>query len=95
MRRAMIMAMKSDGGIDAAEQAFVQAEFRAPLDAGAIDLEVPRGLGQQVYAMSVMGVYLDNQREAQYLHDLASAIGIAPRGINKIHDHFGLPRIYA
>ncbi|WP_235862151.1 DUF533 domain-containing protein [Roseovarius litorisediminis] len=110
MLRAMIQAMKSDGEIDRAEeqkllgrlgdvsheeQAFVQAEMRKPVDVQKLAREVPRGLEKQVYAMSVMGIDLDSQNEARYLHDLATALGIQKQAINLIHDQLGVPRIYA
>ena len=110
MLRAMIMAMKSDGQIDAGEhqklmgrlgdvsreeQAFVENELRQPVDANAIARDVPRGLEAQVYAMSVMGIDLDNQNEAKYLHELAQAMGVEPSDVNDIHDQMGVPHIYA
>ncbi|MFK7937773.1 MAG: DUF533 domain-containing protein [Roseovarius sp.] len=110
MLRAMIMAMKSDGEIDAAEEEklmgrlgdvsaeerdFVMNEMRQPVDAQSIAQDTPRGLEQQVYAMSVMGIDLDNQNEAKYLHSLAQAMGIEPGEVNAIHQHLGVPSIYA
>jgi len=110
MLRAMIQAMKSDGEIDKAEeqkllgrlgdvsreeQAFVQGEMRKPVDVQGLAREVPRGLEQQVYAMSVMGIDLDNRNEAQYLHDLATALGIQKQSVNHIHDQMGVPKIYS
>ncbi len=110
MLRAMIQAMKSDGEIDAAEQAklldrlgdvsaeeraFVQAEMQRRIDVQELAREVPQGLEQQVYAMSLMGIDLDHQKEAQYLHQLASAMGVAPEAANQIHDQFGAQRIYS
>ncbi len=110
MLRAMIMAMKSDGEIDQAEEqkllgrlgdvsaeerAFVQNEMRQPVDPQSIANDTPRGLEQQVYAMSVMGIDLDNQNEAKYLHALAQAMGIEPAQVNAIHEHMGVPSIYA
>ena len=48
----------------------------------------------QVYAMSIMGIDLDNRNEAQYLHDLATELGIDKRGVNHIHAQLGVPSIY-
>lgn len=109
MLRAMIMAAKSDGKFDASEQdklvgnlgevsaeerAFVQNEMRAPVDPRSLANQTPNGMEQQVYAMSVMGIDLDNQNEAQYLHGLATELELQPNVINAIHDQFGAPRIY-
>lgn len=110
MLRAMIQAMKSDGEIDQAEQAklldrlgdvspeeraFVQNEMQQRIDIDDLARDVPRGLEQQVYAMSLMGIDLDNQKEAQYLHQLARAMNITPDMANHIHDQLGAQRIYA
>lgn len=109
MLRAMIQAMKSDGQIDAPEQerllgrlgdvseqerAFVQAEMQKPVDAAALAREVPRGLEQQIYAMSVMGIDLDSQPEAQYLHSLAQAMGLDAGAVNTVHAELGVPSLY-
>lgn len=110
MLRAMIQAMKSDGEIDNAEkekllsrlgdvsheeQVFVQNEMQAPMDVEGLARSVPRGLEQQVYAMSIMGIDLDSQKEAQYLHSLASALNLGPEVANNIHDQLGVQRIYS
>lgn len=110
MLSAMIQAAKSDGKIDAAEEqkllgrlgdvspeerAFVQAEMQKPVDVDALAREVPRGLEAQVYAMSVMGIDLDSQAEAQYLHALASALGVDQTGVNHIHEQLGVQPLYS
>ena len=78
MLAAMIQAAKSDGtfddaekekllgqlgDVDAEEAAFVQAQMQAPVDIDNLVANTPDGLGQQVYAMSVMGIDLDTQDE--------------------------------
>ena len=65
------------------------------IDINDLARDVPRGLEQQVYAMSLMGIDLDNQKEAQYLHQLARAMNITPDMANHIHDQIGAQRIYA
>ncbi|MFD0917548.1 DUF533 domain-containing protein [Pseudahrensia aquimaris] len=110
MLRAMIQAAKSDGHIDEEEKArllenldevseaerrFVQAEMAAPIDIDGLVAQVPAGLEQQVYAMSLAGIRLDDQAEAQYLHSLAQGLGIEPQVANAIHDQLEQPRIYS
>ena len=110
MLRAMIQAAKSDGKIDRGEREklmenlgevsreekrFVEQEFARPIDIADLARQVPRGLEQQVYLMSVMGIDLDNRTEAQYLHDLATEMGVSRDEVNGIHDHLGVPRIYS
>ncbi|NNE86898.1 MAG: tellurite resistance TerB family protein [Silicimonas sp.] len=109
MLKAMIQAAKSDGKFDQAEQAklidqlgdisaeerdFVQAEMRAPVDIHDLAHQVPQGLERQVYAMSLMGIDLDNRQEAQYLHDLAQEFRMDKDAVDRIHAKMGVPSIY-
>ncbi len=109
MLRAMIQAAKSDGKFDdeeqrklmanlgdisAEERDFVNRELRVPVDAKSLARDVPRGLEQQVYAMSLVGIDLDNRNEAQYLHDLATEFRMDRDTVNSIHAQLGVPSIY-
>ena len=108
--RAMINAAKSDGNIDQSEQEkvlaklgditqdeinFVKREFAAPLDVKAFARSIPRGMGQQIYAVSLMAIDLDKNAEAQYLANLAQGLGISTQMANQMHDKFGVPKIFA
>lgn len=110
MLKAMIQAAKSDGRIDAeeerkllgnlgdvspAERRFVEAELRAPINVAGLANQVPRGLGPQVYTMSLMAIDLDNRNEAEYLHKLAVALGLDRAQVNRIHARLGAPALYA
>lgn len=111
MIRAMLMAARSDGDIDASEKetlmatigadasaddmAFVKEAMGAPVSAATLAADTPQGLETQVYSMSVMSITPDNQAEAKYLHELATALGIGQATANEIHDSFGVPRLYA
>lgn len=109
MLRAMIQAAKSDGKFDQAEQEkllgklgdvssserqFVNSELNKPIDVEGLANDVPHGLETQVYAMSVMGIDLDNRNEAQYLDQLAGSLGIDERTVNAIHAQIGAPALY-
>jgi len=109
MLSAMIQAAKSDGVVDeeerkklldnlgdvsAEERAFVNNELNRPVDAAHLASHVPSGMEQQVYLMSVMGINLDNQKEAQYLHDLATHLKMGKAQVNAVHDHLGVPKLY-
>ncbi|UWR27846.1 tellurite resistance TerB family protein [Sulfitobacter sp. S223] len=109
MLSAMIQAAKSDGtfddaekekllgqlgDVDAEEAAFVQAQLSAPIDIDGLVANTPDGMGQQVYAMSVVAIDLDTQDEAQYLHKLASAFGLQPAKVNDIHAQLGVASLY-
>ncbi len=108
--KAMIQAAKCDGQIDATEQeklmthlgevsaaerSFVETALAAPVDVEGLARAVPEGLEAQTYTMSLMAIDLDSQTEAQYLHELAQALGLDPATVNHIHDQIGAPKLYA
>lgn len=108
--RAMINAAKSDGSIDEAEQEkiigklgdvsqaeadFVRSEFRAPLDVDGFVRSIPRGMEQQIYAVSLMAIDLDSNKEAHYLDALAKGLGIDQNLANQIHEQLGAPAMYS
>ena len=108
--RAMINAAKSDGSIDEAEQEkvvgklgdvtqaeadFVRNEFRQALDVNSFVRSIPRGMEQQIYAVSLMAIDLDNNKEAHYLDSLAKGLSIEPQLANQIHQQLGAPVIYS
>lgn len=109
MLSAMIQAAKADGRFDAAEQKkimdklgdvsdaernFVNGELQKPMDVQGLAAKVPNGLQPQVYMMSVLGIDLDSNEEAQYLHQLATALGLNKQTVNMIHDKMGVAKIY-
>ncbi len=108
--RAMINAAKSDGNIDQAEQDkviaklgditqeeanFVRSEFAAPLDVKSFVNSIPRGMEQQIYAVSLMAIDLDKNSEAHYLAELAKGLNIQPAIANNLHERLGAPKIFA
>lgn len=110
MLRAMIQAAKSDGKLDDGEQeklmgqlggdiddgeaAFLRTEMQRPVDVNALVADVPRGMGPQVYAMSLLAIDLDSQTEAQYLHSLAQGLGMDAASVNDVHAQLGVPSLY-
>ena len=110
MIRAMVNAAKSDGRIDEAEQQniisklgddvsqdeinFLKQEFAAPLDVSGFAASVPRGLEQQIYALSLTSIELDTQKEAQYLGQLAQGLKIDGNTCNQIHEQLNAPKIF-
>ncbi len=111
MLRAMIMAAKSDGGIDKAEQAkiletigddadaedraFIQKQLKAEVDPEALATEVPEAQKMQVYSASLMTIRVDTQDEAQYLDRLAKAMGLDEAAVNLLHMQMGMQPLYA
>ena len=108
--RAMVNAAKSDGRVDQSEQDnivsklgaevsedeinFLKQEFAAPLDVAGFARSVPKGLEQQVYFLSLTSIDLDTQKEAEYLGQLAQAMGLDPNTCNELHDQVKAPRIF-
>jgi hypothetical protein len=107
--RAMIQAVKCDGELDETEKrklmdqmgeasreevAFVNAELQRPVDVDGLARQVPNGMEEQVYIVSLMGIDLDNQREASYLAALAKALELSPQEVNGLHDRMGAPRMF-
>ncbi len=107
--RAMINAAKSDGHVDDQEQqnivqrvgdvgeeeaAFLQSELAAPLDVDGFVRSIPRGMEQEVYAMSLMGIQLDESAEAEYLFQLAQGLDLDAETCNNIHRELGAPEIF-
>ena len=109
MLRAMTQAARADGDLDAGEKSklteilsdsdaqtmeVLQDILSSEVSASQLASDTPEGLETQVYTMSVNAITPDNQAEAQYLHDLASGLGIQPGTVNAIHDSLGAPRLY-
>jgi len=109
MLRAMLQAAKCDGRIDEGEKTrlievlqqasredveFVNRELSSPVDVQALIKQVPRGLESQIYAVSLMGIDLDSQKEAEYLGALASGLGMGAREANAIHAKLGIPALF-
>lgn len=107
--RAMINAAKADGKIDseevdnivgrlgdvdAQEKAFLEAEFKAPIDIEAFCAEVPEELNEEVYAFSAMGMRLDTDQEARYLGAVAQGLKLDPNVCNQIHQKLGIQQIF-
>ncbi len=107
--KAMITAAKSDGEFDQEEQKkilehlgdvteeeiqFVRQEMQSPFDPDGLIASVPADMGQQVYMMSVLGITLDSQVEAQYLDRLAKGLRLDANQVNGIHAQLGVPALY-
>lgn len=110
MLKAMLQAAKSDGKIDEQEKQrllgqvgdlgeeekqFIREQMAAPVDAAGLAREVPKGMEEQVYLMSLMAIDFDNEREAQYLHALAEGMGLDQQKVNAIHQQVGVQNLYS
>lgn len=108
MIRAMIMAAKADGALDAterarlmdavadapeAEAAFVEQEIAAHRSLHELLVDVPRGLEEKVYIASVLAISVDTDAERQYLRKLADGLGLTAPELAQIHQHLNLPAL--
>jgi uncharacterized membrane protein YebE (DUF533 family) len=110
MLKAMVQAAMADGKLDEAESAklmqhlgdatedelaFVSGLMDQPIDITGLAADVPDGMEEQVYLVSAMAIDLDSRVEAQYLHDLATALGLSQPMVNDIHRQANIPLLYA
>lgn len=108
MIRAMIMAAKSDGEIDAEERtkildtlsdaseeeiAFVQAELDAAVDPMALAQEAGSSAATQVYSAALMAISVDTDAEKTFLSTLAQALQIDAAKQTEIHTAMGKPAL--
>ncbi|SLN21078.1 DUF533 domain-containing protein [Ruegeria meonggei] len=107
MLRAMIQAAKSDGELDEQEKktilgtlgddvseeerAFVLEQLEAPIDVMGLAADSVGPLKTQIYATSLAAIRVDNQQEASYLNQLATALGLSSAERDQIHTYMGVP----
>ena len=99
--KAMVNAAKSDGTIDGdeqkkimefmgdmskVEQMFVEHEMSQSLELDKFLKEVPQGMEQQVYYMSLFAIDLDVAAERAYLEQLAKGLKLSDEDVNDIHE---------
>ncbi len=107
--RAMIFASKADGQVsedeqrkiidqlgDASNEAiqFLRSEFAKAQDVKDFCWSVPLGVEQQVYTMALLTLNLDNQREVEFLCELAHGLRLSPQICNQIHQRNGVQSIF-
>lgn len=82
------------GRLSQQERQFLEYEFSRPIDTRAFAREVPHGLEDEVYAISLTAIDLDTNREARYLHDLAHELELSHDQVNYIHNQVGAPPLF-
>jgi uncharacterized membrane protein YebE (DUF533 family) len=107
--RAMVSAAKSDGQITKDEQQkilkqlghadqasinFLREEFAKPVNVRELVWDIPRGMEEQAYTVSLIAMELNEQKEAEYLADLRQGLRMDPVRCNEIHRSFGAPAIF-
>lgn len=99
--KAMVNASKVDGEVDdlekekilefmgnmsKVEQMFVEQELQKKIDMEAFLKEIPKGMEQQVYYMSLFAIDLDNEAEREYLEMLSDKLNLSYPTVNSIHE---------
>jgi uncharacterized membrane protein YebE (DUF533 family) len=72
----------------------LRRELQSPLDINGFIRRVPRGMEQEVYTVSLMGMQLDEPSAASYLAQLADGLGLSADACNRIHREIGVPEIF-
>ncbi|WP_299640185.1 DUF533 domain-containing protein [uncultured Ruegeria sp.] len=109
MLRGMIQAAKADGELDEQEKeiilgelgddisdeerAFVQEQLSAPIDVMGLAADSGAPFKTQIYAASLAAIRLDNAREASYLRQLSTALGLSDAERDQIHTYMGAPTL--
>ena len=99
--KAMVNAAKADGEVDEleqkkimefmgdmskVEQMFVEHELRKILNVEEFLKEIPKGMEQQVYYMSLFAIDLDNESERAYLEMLSDKLNLTYTMVDSIHE---------
>ena len=107
--RAMICAAQSDGRISETEQneilqrlsnpsqqaiEFLRREFQRSTTARDFAWDVPIGLEEKVYTMSLAAIDVDTRGEMQYLRELAHGLRLSAEDCNQIHRQFGVRELH-
>jgi len=72
----------------------LREELRRTVNVRDLAWSVPRGLEEQAYTISLIAIELDEQKEAEYLADLAHGLRLDPHHCNEIHRRYGAPAIF-
>ena len=72
----------------------LRSEFGKQVDVRDLTWSVPRGMEEQVYTVSLIAIDLDEQKEAEYLADLAHGLRLDTDRCNQIHRSYGAPVIF-
>lgn len=107
--RAMCNSAKADGRVDESEveailgqlgelepddENFLRNELQTPLDLDGFIRDIPSNMGEQVYAVSLLSIEVDNINEEHYLSALAQGLGLDKNSVNELHDEVGAARIF-
>ncbi len=99
--KAMINAAKANGEIEETEQIkimefmgdmskvermFVEYELKKRLNLNEFIKEIPKGMEEQVYYMSLFAIDLENEAEREYLELLSNRLNLSYKMVDTIHE---------
>jgi uncharacterized membrane protein YebE (DUF533 family) len=89
-----IVGQIDDDGVSPAEKEFLLAELRKPLDLrGLVDAVPSAAVAAQVYGASLFVIKVDTEAEADYLQQLAGALGLDAGTVTRLHELTGAPAV--
>jgi uncharacterized membrane protein YebE (DUF533 family) len=88
-----IMDCMESAGLDSEERQFILRELSNPASIDTIIGEVNTpALAQQVYAVSLMAIEVDTDKEKEYLNTLARRLFLSDAVVAGIHESLGKPK---
>jgi uncharacterized membrane protein YebE (DUF533 family) len=86
-----IIGKASEDGLSQAEQDFISAEIKKPMETDALVSAVPnQQVAAQVYAASLLAIEVDTDAERRYLQKLASDLRLDPSVVSNLHSSLGV-----
>lgn len=80
------------GSVTPEERRFVIDEMSRPADPGGLAREVQSpAVAAQIYAASLLAIHIDTEAERTYLRNLATALGLEPGTVQRLHQMTGVP----
>jgi hypothetical protein len=88
--RSAILERAMEAGLDAATQAFLMGELRAPADLQQIAQATRADLRLETYAAALIAINVDTDAERTYLDRLAAALGLSADDRVRVGQQLGL-----
>ena len=86
-----IIGKASEDGLTQAEQDFISAEIKKPMETEALVRAVPNEqVAAQVYAASLLAIEVDTDKERRYLQTLASDLRLDSSVVSSLHSALGV-----
>ncbi len=78
--------MEFMGDMSKVEQMFVEYEFKKVFNMDAFLKEIPKGMEEQVYYISLFAIDLEKKSEREYLELLANKLQLSYKMVDNIHE---------